>query len=629
MKKWIALAMVFMLAFTIAGSIRPMDKVDRDRFKDIVPNTWTPTEADPWWETTTMDQDGNQIFDTLDNSELEIQHVHLDYDHTPTEQDLLLLKNFEVSWVFDSLNVVSLLNVHKRDLSFLTSLPGVVMIEPWGTPELYSDIATPNSKAAPSEEYSPESAWELGYSGKGASIAVVDTGVDNNHPGLIGKWLGGVDLSKPEIPFLNPWDGSKDADDTNGHGTTCTGIAMGTGAPEGKYKGAAPDAKVVDVRIGTVIGYAPGELIQHQYDASLMGITWSIDHMEQDWPGSGDYRGIDIVSLSWGLDVGGNSDGSDVYSRALDNAVGSGLIVVNAAGNDGPDNVGFQGFAASSLSIKIAASDDLDTITRDDDEIAFYSCRGPRKDNGDSNPYNELIPDVAAPGTGITQCQFDRTGDASNNGYGNRGSGTSYATPNVAGIVGMMLEANGELDNGQVREILRFTAERKGEPTMPDIDPFWNRDFGWGLVDAWAACKMAERTNAATFDPDLQCFITNIVNTTNGKTVEGMAWAKTKAVAEIEVLVDGTVVRTLPMNGTGRLNWSVSINNDEIGSGNHTIGARASLNDGYSLPFDQEITVKYSAHKEPFQFIPLIAIIVIIGILGAALAVFYLVKRKK
>ena len=55
----------------------------------------------------------------------------------------------------------------------------------------------------------------------------------------------------------------------------------------------------------------------------------------------------------------------------------------------------------------------------------------------------------------------------------------------------MMLEANPDLSPAEIKEILKLTAERRGEPSAPDVDPFWNRDFGFGMVDAYAAVSMS------------------------------------------------------------------------------------------------------------------------------------------
>ncbi|MGQ9582399.1 MAG: S8 family serine peptidase [Thermoplasmatota archaeon] len=459
-----------------------------------------------------------------------------------------------------------------------------------------SDIANPAARAKSSAEYSPQTAWDLGYSGKGVTICIMDTGVDNGHPSLAGKWLGGADMSKPET-LLTPRDGTYDADDTHGHGTTCAGIAMGTGAPEGRYQGTAPGARLVDLRIGTVVGYAPGEGPLNLYDASLKGIQWALEHRDQTWPSGGeDYRGINILSLSWGIDVGGSSDGSDPYSAGVDRLVEAGIFVVHAAGNDGPDNIGFSGMSAASNGICVAATDDRDTIDRQDDIIAEYSSRGPRRDNGDNDPYNELRPDVAAPGTGITQAEFDRLGDGSGNGYGPRGSGTSYATPLVAGIVALMLEANGNLTPAVAREILRATAERRGEPSAPELDPFWSREYGWGIVDAWAAVRMAERTvDVGAVDTGLQCFVTNVTVHGSAVRVRGLAWNRYGELDGAEARLDEGRWRPLSPGGGPFGNWSLEIGG--LSAGSHSIQVRA-LADGKSS-LVQETRFNFSAEQTP------------------------------
>ena len=439
-----------------------------------------------------------------------------------------------------------------------------------------SDIATPAAKARQSEEYSPYTAWELGYTGKGVAICIMDTGCDDGHPSLAGKWLGGVDCSKPATP-ITPRDGTFNADDLHGHGTTCAGIAMGTGAPDRKYQGTAPDARLVELRIGTIFGAAPGEGPSpiKLYDATLQGEQWALSHKDDRWPsGGGEYEGIDILSLSWGIDVGGSSDGSDPYSAGLDGLVDAGVIVVVAAGNDGPSNDGFTGLGAASKVITVGATDDQDTIERADDIIASYSSRGPRKDNGDADPYNELKPDVCAPGTGITQAEFDRVGDGSGNGYGSRGSGTSYATPLVAGVVALMLQANGDLTPEIAKEVLRATAERRDNATYYDLDPFWNKDFGWGVVDAYEACRMVQRIqDMGAVDVGLQGFVENVSSTGPGKArVSLLAWNRYGDIDRVEVRVDNgswSSARSLKT----RYGWACDISG--LGAGNHTLYTRS------------------------------------------------------
>lgn len=592
-------------------------------------------QGKPWWETSSLDRNRNEIHDSLDrkaeDGDTQVD-VFLVYEHPPTTNDIAAVEelDLEVEVVFQELQALGLEQVPISELSLLSGLEGVVMVEPRMEAVPFSDIATPNVKAKESEEYSPETAWELGYSGKGAVIAIMDTGVDNGHPSLTGKWVGGADFSKPETPFT-PRDGSYDADDVQGHGTTCAGIAMGTGAPEGTYQGAGPDAWLIDLRIGTILGGSPGEGPISVYDAAIEATEWAIAHHADQWPGvPEEYHGMDVLSLSWGIPYEGSSDGTDLYSQGLNRLVDVGVVAVVAAGNDGPDNDGFTGMGAADKVITVAATDDLDTINRSDDIIAEYSSRGPRWDDGDDNPYDELKPDVAAPGTGIWNVEYDRYGDGSGNGYGSRGSGTSYATPNVAGVVALILEVNPDLTPEIVKEILRFTAERRGEASLPELDPFWNRDFGWGNIDAYQAVKVTESIeDVEEIDVNLQCFIMNVTDASRAPVfVSGIAWSKGGEVESVEVRIGDGEWREAQDESNGTwAKWTFKIGSEEIEKGNLTIEARAVSGDRHSLYHEEIVLVEKTFGDDDIGASWFLGIAFIICI--AMVAVFVLMKKGK
>jgi hypothetical protein len=278
-----------------------------------------------------------------------------------------------------------------------------------------------------------------------------------------------------------------------------------------------------------------------------------------------------------------------------------------AAGNDGPDNDGLSGMGSSDLSITVGATDDLNTVNREDDVIAGYSSRGPRADNGDGNPLNELKPEISAPGSNIIQaegcvttglCNNFLGGDAADNGYTGRGSGTSYATPSVSGIIALMLEANPDLSPAEVKEIIKLTAERRGEATQPDVDPFWNRDFGWGMVDAYEATKMAfmlkEQNLTGAVDVFTQVHIVNAsVNSSNGLyVIEGMAWSQASTVRAVEYRIGNGAWKSAAFDDASdqlaalqRFTWAIALDLDSLDKGNQTIEIRG-LNDAgvQSLP---------------------------------------------
>ncbi|MDG6221148.1 MAG: S8 family serine peptidase, partial [Candidatus Thermoplasmatota archaeon] len=172
----------------------------------------------------------------------------------------------------------------------------------------------------------------------------------------------------------------------------------------------------------------------------------------------------------------------------------------------------------------------------------------------------------------------------SGGGYGPRGSGTSYAAPVIAGVLAMMLEANGNLTPDVGREILRATAERRDPPTFPDLDPFWNRDWGWGLVNAYRAVRLSElTTDVPSIDTNLQCFVMDHNITQNTAVISGMAWSRGGNVSSVEYRVAGGEWKTATGNGDGWDSWQVTLDLGKIPLGNQTIEIRAVGGEKYSL----------------------------------------------
>jgi subtilisin family serine protease len=541
-----------------------------------------------WWLRTTMDSNRNGIFDSLETLEGPVG-IGLSYDREVTDSDVALLESlgYEITDVIEAVDAVLLGVIDSADVWNLSELDGVVMVERYGQVILWGDIQTPNIKSEPSEDY-PHAAWNHSpMGGMGINIAMVDTGVDNEHPGLVGKFVAGYDAvcylhTDPDCVAsglgARETDGTFDPDDGNQHGTACMGMASATGldsnGEQTGYEGSAPNASLIDVRIGTDAGAGPFEnylLSQEFYESAMNGLQWIIDNKDTEWAGVDEsLYGIDIISLSWGITSheGGGSDGEDMHSRILNEATLAGVTVSVAAGNDGPSNDGFSGMGSSSLSITVGATDDMNTVNRDDDTIAGYSSRGPRRDNGDGNPIDEMKPDVTAPGSNIIQAEACVTtgscnnflgGDASENGYTDRGSGTSYATPAVSGVIALMMESNDEINPLVIREILRSTATKMGPASQPELDPHWNVDFGWGLVDAhdavWTARYLNDTgINTSSMNLDLQVHIENISSEGTVNTYTGQAWSRGTVMESIEYSVDGgntwTEVMYEAVNGT-------------------------------------------------------------------------------
>lgn len=625
---WAVLCLTVLMGPLIGSlTVPPSDYIRLENNVQILPDgqTLTIPEQDgwgwivderPWWERSALDQDRNKVHDSLQESHF-ITGIGISYGADVNQGHLAQLEQMglNVVDVIESVDAVLLGMLNTSIVGELAALDDVVMVERYGEIHLYGDIQTPAVKARNSTLY--PGAWDLGVSGDGVVIAMVDTGVDNEHPGLSEKFVAGYDAvcfvhTDPTCVLAGGRveDGSYDPDDGNQHGTACMGMAAATGidanGEQTDFYGAAPDAALVDVRIGTDAGAGPFEnylLSQEFYESAMNGLQWIIDHKDDAWAGAEESEyGIDIISLSWGITSheAGGSDGSDMHSRILDEAMIAGVVVSVAAGNDGPDNDGLSGMGSSDLSVTVGATDDINTIDREDDTIAGYSSRGPRRDNADGNPLNELKPEVTAPGTNIIQAEACVTsgtcnnflgGDASDNGYTGRGSGTSYATPAVSGVMAMMIEANPDISPAEIKEILKLTAERRGGPSAPDVDPFWNRDFGFGMVDAYAAVSMAFdlKYQGLTGEVDVttQVHITE-TNTSNGiTTLTGLAWGQVSAVSSVEYRIDGG--EWMPatfdegaetVGAFARFNWSVALDTSKLLEGNRTVEVRAINTEG-------------------------------------------------
>ena len=643
MKQFLAVFLCAIFFLPLTGSIYDQPVYDRadwtiaDDYGIIwhhVDSTYTtPIQQEPqwagietaWWDISSYDINRNGVHDSIESA-TGMVGMGVSYDIEVTEVQLRELASLGIV-VVDTLESINSVLIGLQEVYLaesITNLSNVVMVHQYGAVKFYGDIQTPNVKARNSSIY-PDAAWNFGVTGKGVNIAMVDTGVDNEHPGLVGKFVAGYDA----VCYLHTdptcvaaglgareTDGSFDPDDGNQHGTACIGMSSATGieadGSQGEFYGSAPGSTLVDVRIGTDAGAGPFEnyvLEQEFYESAMNGIQWIIDNKDTAWAGVDEsLHGIDIISLSWGITSheGGGSDGSDMHSMILDVAMEEGIVVSVAAGNDGPDNDGLSGMGSSDLSITVGATDDGNTITRDDDTIASYSSRGPRRDNGDGNPLNELKPEVTAPGTNIIQAEGCVTsggcnnllgGDASSNTYTSRGSGTSYAAPAVSGILALMIEANPNLTAFEMKEILKFTAERKGEPTQPDVDPFWNRDFGWGLVDAYEAVKLSIKLGDqglnGLIDVSTQVHVesSSIDNQSGLYVIQGIAWGQMSSVNSIEYRMnDGEWMSVAYEETNGslsaleRFSWSLALDLDKISKGNNSLEIRGISDNGQSLP---------------------------------------------
>ncbi|WP_419998790.1 S8 family serine peptidase [Streptomyces boninensis] len=280
-------------------------------------------------------------------------------------------------------------------------------------------------------------AWKAGYDGKGVDVAVLDTGIDANHPDV-------KDRIAEAKSFL---EGDADPADAHGHGTHVASTIAGTGAASGgKFKGVAPGARLHAGKVCDAGGCPESAILE--------GMDWAAK------------SGAKVVNMSLG---GAPTDGTDLLSQRVNQLTEeTGALFVIAAGNDGHNlTVGSPGSADAALTVGAVDKDD---------KLASFSSRGPRW--GDA----AVKPEITAPGVGINAARAegmlpDYPGDGE--GYV-RMSGTSMATPHVAGSAALLAQSRPELKASELKNALASTAKDSGRA--------WHEQ-GAGRLDVPAALK--------------------------------------------------------------------------------------------------------------------------------------------
>ncbi|HEV2950804.1 MAG TPA: S8 family serine peptidase, partial [Actinomycetota bacterium] len=312
------------------------------------------------------------------------------------------------------------------------------------------------------------------YSRRDLVVAVVDSGIDATHPQLDdGKVLAFVDCSHHQTAPDPATCFARDPFDDNDHGTHIAGTIAGDGEGDPRYKGVAPGAALVGVKVLRADNAGTRGTI-------VSGIQWVVENRRR--------YGIEAINIS----IGGDpcSDGTDVVSDAAEAAIAAGLIVVAGAGNQGPGACTVGGPAAAPNVIAVGAMADTGMPRSGEEDLtrgfylARFSSRGPTLDG-------RIKPDIVAPGVGITSANANNA----NNGTDPYVTflGTSMATPFVVGVALLMLEANSELSHAEIKSILMSTAVDWGlggtlhEPGSSGADV----DYGAGRLDAFAAIKAA------------------------------------------------------------------------------------------------------------------------------------------
>jgi hypothetical protein len=285
--------------------------------------------------------------------------------------------------------------------------------------------------------------WSQGINGTGVRIAIIDTGINQNHPDLIDKVVG-------EVNFIETEGTTEDLD---GHGTFCAGIIAGSGAASGgKYKGIAPGARLLNVKVLDKDGYG-------KISDVIAGIEWAVDN------------NADIISLSIGkMSLG---EVNLPITMAADNAMDAGVVLCVASGN-------LENYIASpgdgNKVITVGASDSRG-------RIAEFSGSSPVRDG-------RIKPEVVAPGVDVISTAMPGMQNIKYiDTFYIKQSGTSVAAPVAAGVAALLIQIDPSLSPAGVKAALTKGAKKLNNSLWEEYEIFYQ---GTGLIQANRSAEILE-----------------------------------------------------------------------------------------------------------------------------------------
>ncbi|MDO5043841.1 MAG: S8 family serine peptidase, partial [Coriobacteriia bacterium] len=316
----------------------------------------------------------------------------------------------------------------------------------------------------------PQTWNDLNVTGQGVVVGILDSGVDFNHPALRNKFRGydpATNTYSYEGNYFDAVDGNDAPDESTNmtHGSHCAGLILGSegsGPDATNVIGVAPDAKFINARVFNNQGSTTNDII-------IKAAQWFLA------PGGDPTKAPSIINNSWGS-VSSTDIWFEKYSTAWREA---GILPVFAAGNmmpgepkPGPGSIIIPGAYQSTFTVGALDKNNA---------LAYFSKRGPS-----SLDKNGFKPEISAPGV--------RVRSTIKNGYLYM-SGTSMATPHVTGVAALVKSANPSLSPDDIERYLEQSAHGLTDAVYPTSP---NHGYGYGLVDAYNAVKLAKGLKMAT-----------------------------------------------------------------------------------------------------------------------------------
>jgi subtilisin family serine protease len=379
----------------------------------------------------------------------------------------------------------------------------------------------------------------LSYDGLGIGIAILDSGLDTDH-----KSFRNSGLLKSRVLVNKNFTTENTTDDNYGHGTHVTSTASGISTVNGTaYEGIAPNANIISLRVLNSKGSGTSSSV-------LNALNWILAPADptravsSSNPLNKDKYGIRVVNMSLGAPAI-DSYRDDPLCRAVRKLVDANIVVVAAAGNNGKNSAGEKVYGSihspgnEPSAITVGAVNTYGTNVRSDDGIASYSSRGPTRsrwiDASGVKHYDNIVkPDLVAPGNRVVYAQaqdnllvtqhpeLDARVSNSDEKKMMYLSGTSMATPVVAGSVALMLQANPKLTPNMVKVLLAYTAQ-----PLAGYNMF---EQGAGELNVEGAIRLAKlvRTNISATTPTGDPLLTTSTPPTPETTIAGQTftWAQ-------------------------------------------------------------------------------------------------------